>query len=295
MKSKKSDPLSTGKVYAAAIGYLRKNSAIFIPFFIFFIFDFISLAVLYLAPRMPLKLLFGPPIRTFWGEEFLHYPMNFLLLSQLSSLSRMVIGVVFGSLLTGMAVAMISDVYNKKQIHLKDSFKASLKRYFDLFAIVLIFTLLFYFLQKFAVWGLVKYFVSGRQRLFFVGAKLWLGPGLLCLNFILAAFIQAAFVYAIPFIIIGKNKLFKSMIKSFGLFGKFFIRTLILVSLPMFVYIPISILQSKSSILITKFFPESVLLLLILGSLISSLVIDLLVTVSTTCLYLMNEEKIGTK
>lgn len=240
---------------------------------------------------MPLRLILGPPIRTFWGERFLHYPFNFLLLPKLLNLSRMALAVVFSSLLTGAAVAMVFDVYSKKHPKLSACLKSGLKRYIHLFAIVLIFTGLFYFLGKIITQGLLKYFMAGHTRLLFLRAGIWMGPILTCINFLLALLIQSAFIYAIPILMIEEEKLIKSIVKSFILFKKLFIKTLILVGLPMLLYIPIMVLLNNSAFLISNVFPESILLVLILGGIISSLIIDPIVTISTTFLYLMNKEK----
>lgn len=278
------------KAYNTSIKFLKNNPALFVPFIIFAIIEFISLIVIYLAPRMPLRLIFGPPIRTFWGEGFLHYPANFLLLPKIASLSRMGLAVIFSSLLTGMAVALVLAVYHKKPIKLKEAFKSALKKYASLFIIVLIFTLLFYFLVRLATIVLMKYFMAGHSRLLFLKADLWMGPILLSINFMLALLIQSAFVYAIPLLIIEKQKLIKAIIGSLLLFKKLFIPTLILVGLPMLVYIPIIILNSKTAFLIDKVFPEFILLVSFLSIIISSLVIDTIVTISTTFLYLLNKE-----
>ena len=278
------------KAYNATATSLKNKPILFIPFIIFFIFDLISLIILYLAPRMPLRLLFGPPIRTFWGEKFLHYPLNFLLLPKLISLARMGLSIFLGSLLTGLAVALVWDIYNKKHLKLKTSFGIALKKYFDLFAIIFIVTCSFYVLQKTLTLGLMNYFITGHRKLLFFGPGAWMGPILLALNFILVILIQSAFIYAIPLIIIEKERLMMSLIKSFILFKKLFIPTLILVSLPMLLYVPIVILESKSEFLIMQLFPESVLLVLVLDCAISSLLIDVVVTVSTTWLYLIHRE-----
>lgn len=123
------------KVYNTTVNSLKNHPAIFLPFLIFAILEFAALVFFYLTPRMPLRVIFGPIIRTFWGERFLHYPLNFLLLPKLASLSRMVLSVIFSSLLTGMAVAIILDIYNKKHVKLEAAFKSALKRYLDLFTV----------------------------------------------------------------------------------------------------------------------------------------------------------------
>lgn len=278
------------KAYNTSIKSLKNSPALFIPFIIFAILEVIVLVIIYLAPRMPLRLILGPVISTFWGERFLHYPVNFLLLPKIASLSRMGLAVIFSSLLSGVAVALVFAVYNKKQIKFKEAFKSALIKYASLFILVLIFTLLFYFLVKLIIIVLVKYFMAGHSRLLFLGPGIWMGPILSAINFMLALLIQSAFVYAIPLLIIEKQKLIKAVIGSFVLFKKLFIPTLILVGLPMLVYIPIIILNSKTAFLIDKVFPEFILLVSFLSIIISSLVIDTIVTISTTFLYLLSKE-----
>lgn len=291
MNSQTAATPSIKKVYNTAVKSFKDNPAIFVPFLIFAILEFIGLIIVFLAPRMPLRLILGPPIRTFWGERFLHYPLNFVLLPKLISLTRMFLSVFAGSLLTGMAVAIIADIYNKKPIKLKASFLLALKKYIYLFAIVFIFTLAFYLLVKIVTIGLIKYFIAGHSRLLFIRVATWMGPLLFIINFLFALLIQSMFIYAIPIIIIEKEKLIRAIIKSFALFKKLFVPTIILVGLPMLIYIPLLILQYNTAFLINRLFPEFIMLLSVLGIITASLLIDPLVTVSTTLLYLMNKEK----
>ncbi len=290
------NPKNTGipavkKPYLITIEALKKHRALFMPFIIFAALELAALLFIYLFPRVPLRAIFGPPIRTFWGERFLHYPINFLLLPKLASLSRMFLTVIIGSLTTGMAVIITLDVYNKRYSKIKTSFRDALKKYPALFIIVFIFTVLFYASIKIAIIGLARYFLAGHLRLFFLGPGVWFGPILMVFNFVFAIIIQGAFIYAIPVLLIEKQKLIRSITKSFVLFKELFIPTIILVGLPMLLYIPVLFLESNSAFLIERVFPEAVLFVAILGTIISSLVIDPLIIVSTTVLYLLKKEK----
>lgn len=282
--------VSLKSVYDKTNQGLKKNRVLFIPFVIFAFFELLTLIIVYLAPRMPFKLVLAPPIRALWGERFLHYPINFVLIPKLVSLLRVGLTVVIGSLLTGVATILIFKLHKKIKLDLKTAFKAALKKYIGLFGIVLLFTLLFYLADKITSKLLVKYFTSGHTRLLFLGAKLWLGPILMVLNFILALFIQSAFIYAIPALLIDETSLIKSIIRSFKLFKKLFFKTIVLVGLPMLLYIPIVVLQSDPAFLIVRLFPESVLLVSFLSLFISSLVIDLSITLTTTYMYLLNKD-----
>jgi len=291
MASQESGITVIKKVYSNTINSLKNKPALFVPFIIFAIFESLALILLFLAPRMPLRLIFGPLIRTFWGERFLHYPANFLLLPKLVSFARMGLSIILGSLLTGMAVAIIWDIYNKKHVRLNTSFKSAFKKYASLFIVVFIFTLIFYIIVKIITASLVNYFMAGNSQLLLLGSQLWLGPILFCINFVLAVFIQSLFIYAIPLIIIENERLIQSIVKSFILFKKLFVPTIILVGLPMLIYIPILVLSSNASFLINRYFPEFILLVLFLSAIVTSLIIDPLITIPTTFLYLMQAKK----
>ena len=144
MTYQKSQLIPVKKSLGSAIKSFKNTPALFIPFLIFAAAEALSLIFVYLIPRPPLKLIFGQPIRDFWGDLFLHYPTNFLLLPKLASLTRMGLTVIFGSFLTGMAVNAVVNLHHKRHINLTGSLKSALKKYASLFIIVLIFTLDFY-------------------------------------------------------------------------------------------------------------------------------------------------------
>ncbi len=269
--------------YLSSFKSLLENPGIFLPFLLFALAEFAALLLIFNSPRVPLIKIFGPPIRTFWGENFLHYPTNFLLLPKLSALSRMFLAVIFGSFTTGAAIAII--------IKAKHPFKQALKKYASLFLIVLIFSGFYYFLQKAIFIALAKYFIAGHSRLLFLKSGLWLGPIIFCINFMLAIFIQAAFTYAIPAIIIDNKKFFPAILRSFRFFKKYFFVTLVLVGAPLLLYLPIAVFNFNAAVLMSKLYPEIILLIAILGIVISSLIIDLLVTLTTTLLYQSEKEK----
>lgn len=248
---------------------------------VFAVIEFLALILLFLAPRKPLLPLFGPPIRTLWGEQFLHYPANFLLLSKLASFSRMGLSVIFGSLLTGIAIA---KAYKKPG-------KIALKKYTSLFLVVFIVTTLFYFTVNSASLLLSKYFMAKHAKLLFLGPRIWMGPILFFLNIIIAIVVQAAFIYALPELILNDKKFFQAIYSSFKFYCKNFFITMLLISIPMILYIPIIILNSNTALLMDKMFPEIALLLCIAGIIVSSLIIDPVVTISTALLYIGKREK----
>lgn len=291
MPSIKTDKPSVISAYRSALQTLKCFKLLWVPFFIFAAIETVFLLLLFLAPRVPFVYVIGPIIRTIWGERFLHYPGNFLLLPKLASLSRMGLAIFCGSLLTGMAVALTLAVYNKQQLNIGEAFKNVIKKYVSLFIIVYIFSLLYYVGVKLLTKGLMMYFLAGHARLLFLKAQAWLGPVSVVLGFIFALFIQSAFAFAVPLLIIEKEKLIRAIGRSFVIFKKLFFRTLLLMLLPMLLYVPVIILNYYNGYLIDTLFPEFVLVVMLLSVVMNSLIIDPLVTISSTYFYLQYREK----
>lgn len=277
---KQSKPQFT-KILSATFTTFKTTPAVYLPFLVFAGVELITLIFLFLAPRPPLLPLLGPPIRTFWGEQFLHYPANFLLLSKLASFSRMGLSVILGSLLSGIAIA---KAYKKPG-------KIAFKKYTSLFLIVFIITALFYFAINSTGALLAKYFMAGQAKLLFLGPRIWMGPILLSLNIIIAIVIQAAFIYALPELILNDKKFFQAIFSSLNFCRKNLFITLLLTGIPMILYIPIIILNNNTALLIDKMFPEIALLLCIASIIVSSLIIDPVITISTALLYIDKREK----
>jgi hypothetical protein len=269
------------KVYSNTLRILKEKPVIYLPFLIAALLEVLALLILFLAPRMPFVKLFGPPIRAFYAERFLHYPANFILLPILFSKAKMLISIIFTSLLTGLAISLTSNYYYRKQVNLSESFKQTLKRYGSLFFIFLLLIVFFQLSAKGLNIVVSKALDAGQLRSVIA----------LLLNFTLAILVQAVFIYVIPVLIVEKKGLFKSLGNALVVFKKFFISTIILIGIPMLLYLPVIILQANSLFLIHRLFPESILLLSLAGIVISSLIIDPIITLSAAYLYMMQKEK----
>ncbi|MDD5729698.1 MAG: hypothetical protein PHN57_01020 [Candidatus Omnitrophica bacterium] len=281
---------SVKTAYDLTFKSVKTNPNLYLPFIIFGIVELTALIFIFLIPRMPFVLLFGPIIRTFWRDMFLHYPYNFYLLPKLASHSRTVLSVILGSLLTGAATAMVYKVYSGKPVNLGEALKAALKKYILIFIVIFVVAVLFHFSAKFIAGGIANLFLEHR-KLMFLKPGLWLAPFLVCLNFLLVVIFNSLFIYAIPAIIVDQKKLFPALGASFLLFKRFFFPTLCLVGVPMLIYIPLVVLNYNPEFLVRKLFPESVLLVQIAGVVLNSLIVDPIVTISTTFFYLTRKEQ----
>jgi hypothetical protein len=278
----KKKSLSVINTYHLVFQALRNQPKLFIPYLCFAMVELAVLFLLYVAPRHPFNVVLAPPIRAFFGEAFLHYPTNFLLLPKLSSLSRNFLSCILGALMTGFAVHMVSDAYNQKTIRLAVSLKAAFKKYISLFTIVLVITGLFF--------GFLKLVEMGFANFAFLKSHARLGSVVIAVNILVVLLVQGFFAYAIPLLMLEDSKLFVALGRSVVLFFKLFIPTVVLIGLPLLTYIPVIVLQYNTPLLISKVFPEAVLYVCIIAAILNSFVIDMLITVSTTVLFLQNRD-----
>jgi len=280
-------------LFGQSVNLLKNNRALYLPFVIFFLIEFFFLIIIFLSSRIPLSYIFNPIVKAFWGEQFIHFPLNFILLPKIASFSRLALSVVIGSLLSGMATLITANIYYKKSVNLENSFFKTLKKYIALFFILFVLNLILYFAFKLIGLVLFKYFSRGSRELFFIPLRFWsYGPIPILMNFSIAAFCQAAFIYAIPFVMLDNVKPIKAIIKSFALFFRYFRITFTLVILLMLIYLPVLILNMKTIYLIENTFPEFIMIVTILGSILSSLIIDPLLTVASTLLFIKNKETV---
>lgn len=268
------------RIYAETFLSFLESKRLFKPFLAFAACELFILIFIFLVPRQPFVKLFGPPIRTIWGERFLHYPLNFILLPNLVSLSRSIISVFIGAFTTGVAVAIVA----------KKNFVAALKKYPALFLAILVINVLYYSFIKILAKLLEKYFMAGHLKLLFLGPKFWLGLFMVGAGFFAALFIQAVFAYIIPALICDDKKLSRAVLASLIFCKDNFFKTILLVGLPMLAFIPVIVLNYNTLFLIDRLFPEIIFWVAILGIVVNSLIVDPLVTVSTTLLYLKKKK-----
>lgn len=263
-------------IWRMTFGLFKQNSNILIPFLLVGLVDAFLLFIIYLAPQPPLSALLGPPIRVFWGERFLHYPFNLLLIPRLFDLARIFSTALMGVLMTGAAVRMLQEAYSGIKPDIVLTLSKSLRVYLKLLVIWLV------------MFGLVSAVFKALPAIFnfkqHIASQMVSGAG-----FLISILIQSIFIYAIPAVIIEEKKIWPAIKRSVSFCRSTFLPTLILVALPTLFYLPMLILKGKLPLLMSKFFPETVLIFLGLG-IVVSVIMDCLITGSTTILFL-NQRK----
>lgn len=253
-------------------GLFKHNPSVLVPFFLVGLVDVVMLFIVYLAPQPPLSAILGPPIKVFWGERFLHYPFNLLLVPRLFDLAHIISTALIGVLMTGAVVRMLKESYAGIKPNLGLSLSKSLRVYLKLLVIWLV------------MFGLVSVVFKALPTIFHfkqrAASLIVFGAG-----FLISILIQAIFIYAIPAVIIEEKKIWPAIKRSASFCQSAFLPTLILVGLPTLIYIPMLILKRKLPFLMSKVFPETVLIFIGLGIVIS-VIMDCLITSSTAMLFL---------
>jgi len=264
-----------GAVWKEIGNIVSRRPTVIVPFFITALIQTTALYILYLAPQRPVTFLLGPPIKVFFGNQYLHYPLNFVLLPRIFNYAEIAINGILGMLMTAIGVGMISDTKGGERASFLINGLHALKRYFALFAIWL--------LTFGIVTGISKVLTLVLRPTF--GA---LGFAILIFYFLLTVILNLLFVYSIFLIIIKKKSLITAIREGILTLGRLFVPTLLLVIIPTLLYLPIVILKSKTVFLINNVFPESVLVVLYSGIALGAL-IEFIAYASLAILYINKE------
>lgn len=231
----------------------------FVPFLLYAIIQTVLLFALINFSKPPFSGLFVPIIRSLFGEPALHYPNFFMVLSPLYSQINIILSGLIGIVIIGMATYTFAGAFNGEPGGLGKSLKITFPKYGTLFVIWIIETALT-LVMIIGVPRLLDILLQPSYRM----SRIFELVGLL-----LAIFIASIFAYTTVLIILDKQKLFQSIAKTFSIFKKNAGTSFFLVAVPTLLYFPINFLTRKAPVLMTKFSPEIIVLLLGTGILIS--------------------------
>ncbi len=209
-----------GKAWTNSFRIIRSHPSVVLPFLCLAVLETLWLSMCYYAPRPPVSLVLAPPIKAFMGEQFLHYPLNFLTLPRLIFIGRVLIYLSFGLISFGMTICAVYQIkIEKESIRFWGNLNRSLRRYPAVLFMGMIYSIIA--------------FVAHRIPRFIVG-KLVTDANLLtaasyaafAISFILMILIEATLIFAPAFLLIYRQKLFSSIKNSFVFFKQHLIATL---------------------------------------------------------------------
>lgn len=263
------------KNWATSLGLIKAKPVIILPFIIIAFFEALALELLYFSTRWPLSLIANPIIIKFFGEPYLHYPGNLIMLSKLISYSRMLIYVCMGVFLIAISINIFKNTKEDLPIKANALIKNALKKYasFIVYGIIVILltiliknvdTAIFNFTVRKLLPGLSKFYLIGLSLLIFLS------------NIVLQVFL----ISAIPYMILQKTPMPKALLKSVVLGLRNFISLFMLIVIPYLVYLPIALLKSVSFIIVEKTFPEINIIIIAAGIVITTIFADSFIFVS---------------
>lgn len=207
----------------------------------------------------PLSGVLVPIIKHFFGEQALHYPNNYVLLPTLFNWTNILLSGFLGVLIIGVSTKLFSLSYRNKAVELGKGFRSIGPKYLVLLAV--------WFVETFCLLGVL---FGAPKLLVKIGFLAHQGSfSIQLITALLAILLGAMFAYTTALIILDGNSMLKAVARSLVLFKKYPIVSFLLIAVPTFIHMPFDLLTSETHLLISKFMPEIVGVLLIISILIS--------------------------
>ncbi|MFC1510673.1 hypothetical protein ACFL49_03330, partial [Candidatus Omnitrophota bacterium] len=131
-----------------AIGTLVEHPIILFPFVTIAFFQLLTVEILFFSVRPPLSSFFAPLIRWKMGEQFLHYPLNYIVVLKLFHYAQYAIYLFIGGAMISMSMGLIADINSGMKPLLSRSFKSILSKYVHIFLSAVFFFVAFYLLKR---------------------------------------------------------------------------------------------------------------------------------------------------
>jgi hypothetical protein len=241
--------------WSETFGIMAKNPIILMPFVFIAFLELLALEFIYFSSMVPLSYIANPIIRKFFGENFLHYPANLVILPRLFYYKQIAIYVVFGIFLTAVAVNIFKNIKGGLPVKAKAMVRNALKSYASLLIYAILLSVLVFALQK-----ADTFVFSKAMRLLARLLPVSLAPvyniGFTLVLFLSNLIMQTFLITTIPIIVIERVSLLKALARSIMLGLRNFLTVFTLIFLPFFIYLPMIFLKSFSTQIMDKTFPE---------------------------------------
>ena len=254
--------------------FIRRHPVILTPFAGLALIYSGILAAAFLAPQPPFSVVFSPLIRAFWGEQFLHYPVNLMLLPRLFDYGKCAADLFLGITMTGIAVSLILQAHEGVAPDWWTGIQRAGRRYLRLigvWSLTLACALLAVKLASFTS------FLTGSRKFVFAAELLS------------AAAVQMVFVFAVPAIIIENRKITVSVARSVALLKRYPFATAALVVIPNLLLFPVLYIEGNPVNIVERMLPEAVLYLLSFR-IAAVIAADCAITAASTVLLLAHRE-----
>ncbi len=231
----------------------------FVPFLIYALIQLGLLLSLADAVNSPLAGLYISIIRKLFSENALHYPNFFFILTPLYNQLNLVLSGIIGTIIIGVATMLFAGKFTDKTISVGQAFANTFSKYGALIVVWIIETILTLVFIIGLPYILNKFFMPDYRT----------GQIFELMGLILGILVVSMFAYTTALIVLNNQTIGASLSKTFKLFGKNGGTSFILVAVPSLMYFPLSYLLRKVNVIIDKFSPEMIAVLLGFGILLT--------------------------
>jgi len=266
-----------------------EHPIILFPFITVAFIQLLALEILYFSTRPPLSVFFAPLIERMWGEGFLHYPNNFLILPKLFQYAQIAIYLLFGGFFISTAIKMIGDINAERKACFTSACKYALGRYVHIFiATVISFGAFYGFYRLYNLAFERAVMIRSKAGIFFM-LKVFVISGAPYFNLLIGVFTTALFAFLFPIIVLDKRKVFSAFFLNFVHLWRSFWFVFFVVLVPTVCYVPVLLLRNNVAVISDATF-EGTRLLVIVLSVFIMIFIDASVYTAITTYYLLKKE-----
>lgn len=242
-------PYSIRKNWFTSLDLILSKPIIILPFIIVAFIEGLALELLYFAHIKPFSIVLNPIIRKFFGAGFLHYPGNLLILPSLFYYVQTGIYVFFGVVAMAACVDIFKNIELGHRPKTSAVFRDTFGRYLSFVGYGVIVTALSILIKKASVALFSKIPALGLTLILFFS------------NIIMYTFL----ILTIPLIILKGKSLFRALAGSIYLGFRNFLKIFALISVPLLVYLPITLTKSAVPKLVEKTLPEITVYIVVAG------------------------------
>ena len=247
--------------FSAWGGCLRSMRVIktFSPFLLYAGLQGVILAILVFFAYPPFSSVLVPLIKKLFGEAALHYPNNFIVLSPLFNQANFILSGIIGIIVIGMATQMFASLYRDQNPSFKNGLQVTLPKYGLLFVVWIVESALILCMVA-GLPLLLNKMIHPAYRLMRI---IQLG------SLLLGILVGAMFAYTSALIILDQRGISKAISGSLSIFSGNALISFFLIAIPSLFHFPINFLSRKAPLLVTKFAPEVMIVILAVGIVIA--------------------------
>ena len=105
------------------------QTKLWVPFLLVAFVEALLLLAIWLAPQFPFSTVFAPPLRYFFGERVLHYPVHLWFIYESMPYTHLAAVTLIGAFMTGVACVMVRQTHEGAVLSLREALVGKQVRY----------------------------------------------------------------------------------------------------------------------------------------------------------------------